>query len=254
MKGSTAAAWMEDTIAHAHKQDLTTPLGHLNGYGTWEQFVTHFEEAFNPIDFAGTALHKLHALKWGNDLSEYIATFKQLCNQAEIYSFNAQKDYFLCRLKPVLLSKLCNSGDISSEMEGIYRTVISIENAYQLLLSHRTPISNSWNWFADHRLKPCFTPRKNNPDAMDIDCLSAADKQTYMKEGHCFKCGEKGHRANNPGKHPKTGDDDRKKKGKQMVRHTAPDDENTSKIEELADDEELNAKRTDFWNRGLLQC
>jgi hypothetical protein len=63
MKGSTAAAWMEDTIAHAHKQDLTTPLGHLNGYGTWEQFVTHFEEAFNPIDFAGTALHKLHALK-----------------------------------------------------------------------------------------------------------------------------------------------------------------------------------------------
>jgi hypothetical protein len=81
---------------------------------------------------------------------------------------------------------------------------------------------------------------------MDIDCLSAADKQTYMKEGHCFKCGEKGHRANNPGKHPKTGDDDRKKKGKQMVRHTAPDDENTSKIEELADDEELNARRTDF--------
>jgi hypothetical protein len=80
---------------------------------------------------------------------------------------------------------------------------------------------------------------------MDIDCLSEADKQTYMKEGHCFKCGEKGHRANDPIKHPKTGDD-RKRKGKQTVRCTASDDENTSKIEELSDDEELNARRMDF--------
>jgi hypothetical protein len=143
MKGGTAAAWMEDTIAHAHKPDPTSSLGHLNSYGTWEQFITHFEEAFNPINSAGTALHKLHALKQGSDLSEYIATFKQLCNQAEIYSFNAQKDYFLCGLKPTLLLKLCNSGDIPIEMEGMYRKVISIENAYQLLLAHRTPISDS---------------------------------------------------------------------------------------------------------------
>jgi len=81
---------------------------------------------------------------------------------------------------------------------------------------------------------------------MDIDHLSEADKQTYMKEGHCFKCGEKGHRANDPVKHPKTGDDDRKKKGKQTVRCTAPDDKNTSKIEELSDDEELDARIMDF--------
>jgi hypothetical protein len=85
----------------------------------------------------------LHALKQGNDLSEYIATFKQLCNRAEIYSFNAQKDYFLRRLKPALLSELCNSGDIPIKMEGMYKKVISIENAYQLLLSHRTSTSDS---------------------------------------------------------------------------------------------------------------
>jgi hypothetical protein len=94
MKEGTAAAWMEDTIAFAHK--LNPATGHQNSYGTWDQFITHFKEAFNPIDLAGTALHKLHALMQGNDLSEYITTFKQLCNQAEIYSFNAQKDYFIC--------------------------------------------------------------------------------------------------------------------------------------------------------------
>jgi hypothetical protein len=78
MKEGTAAAWMEDTIAFAHETNPAT--GRPNGYRTWNQFLDHFEEAFNPIDSAGTALHKLHTLKQGNDLSEYISTFKQLCN------------------------------------------------------------------------------------------------------------------------------------------------------------------------------
>jgi hypothetical protein len=143
MKEGTAAAWMEDTIAFTHELNLAT--GHKNGYGTWNQFLDHFKEAFNSIDSAGTALHKLHALKQGNDLSEYISTFKQLCSQAEINSFNIQKDYFICGLKPALLSKLCNSGDIPSDMEGMYKKVISIENTYQLLLSHRTLTSDSQN-------------------------------------------------------------------------------------------------------------
>jgi hypothetical protein len=202
--------------------------------------LTHFEEAFNPIDSAGTALHKLHALKQGNDLSEYISTFKQLCNQAEIYSFNAQKDYFNAQkdyfnaqkdyfirgLKPALLSKLCNSGDIPIKMEAMY-------------------ITDSRNQSTNRGPKPCFTPHRNDPDTMDVDRLSEADKKAYMKEGRCFKCGEKGHRANDPDKHPKTGDAD-KKKGKQTVRCTAPDDEDTTKIEELSDDEELDARRMDF--------
>jgi hypothetical protein len=81
---------------------------------------------------------------------------------------------------------------------------------------------------------------------MDIDQLSEADKKAYMREGCCFKCSEKGHWANDPINHPKTGDDDKKKKGKQMVRGTVPDDEYSSKIEELSDDEELDARRTDF--------
>jgi hypothetical protein len=146
----------------------------------------------------------LHALKQGNDLSKYIATFKQLCNQAEIYSFNAQKDYFLHGLKPALLSKLCNSGEIPNEMQGMCRKIISIQNTYQLLLSHRPHNSDSQNQFTDCCPKPHFTPHKNDPDAMDVDCLSEADKKAYMKEGHCFKCGEKGHRANDPDKHLKT--------------------------------------------------
>jgi hypothetical protein len=243
MKEGTAAAWMEDTITYAH--ELNPATNRPNGYGTWDQFQTHFEEAFNPIDSTGTALHKLHALKQGSDLSEYISTFKQLCNRAEIYSFNAQKDYFICGLKRALLLKLCNSGDIPIEMEAMYKKVISIENAYQLLLSHRTLTSDSRNRSTNRGPKPHFTPCRNDPDAMDVDRLSEADKKAYMKEGHCFKCGEKGHRANNPDKHPKTGDADKKKKGKQTVRCTAPDDEDTTKIEELSD-EELDARRMDF--------
>jgi hypothetical protein len=53
---------------------------------------------------------------------------------------------------------------------------------------------------------------------MDIDHLSKADKKAYMKEGCCFKCSKKDHRANDPDKYLRTRDDNRKKKGKQMVR------------------------------------
>jgi hypothetical protein len=140
---------------HHFAHELNPATGRQNGYGTWDQFLTHFEEAFNPIDSAGTALHKLHALKQGNNLSKYISTFKQLCNRAEINSFNAQKDYFIRGLKPALLSKLCNSRDIPSNMEGMYKKVISIENAYQLLLSHRTLTSESRNRSTDRR---CHIP------------------------------------------------------------------------------------------------
>jgi hypothetical protein len=244
MKEGTAAAWMEDTITYAH--ELNPAMNQPNSYGTWDQFLTHFEETFNPINSAGTVLHKLHALKQGNDLSEYISTFKQLCNRAEIYSFNTQKDYFICGLKSALLSKLCNSGDVPIEMEAMYKKVISIENAYQLLLSHRNLTPDSRNHSTNQGPKPRFTPHRNDPDAMDVDCLSEADKKAYMKEVHCFKCGEKGHRANDPDKHLKTGDADKKKKGKQTVRRTVPDDEDSTKIKELSDNEELDARRMDF--------
>jgi hypothetical protein len=62
MKKGTAAAWMEDTIAFAH--ELNPATGHKNGYGTWNQFLDHFEEAFNPIDSTGTAVGISFPLGW----------------------------------------------------------------------------------------------------------------------------------------------------------------------------------------------
>jgi hypothetical protein len=39
-----------------------------------------------------------------------------------------------------------------------------------------------------------------DPDAMEVDALHPAvtnnDKQRYIKEGRCFKCGRRGHRSN----------------------------------------------------------
>jgi hypothetical protein len=77
------------TITFAHKPNLATNCP--NSYGTWDQFLTHFEHG----------------------------------------------------LKPTLLLKLCNSRDIPTKIEAMYKKVISIENTYQLLLSHRTLNSDS---------------------------------------------------------------------------------------------------------------
>ena len=237
MKTGPAGVWMEDFLTHAQSVNPLSTTGAKNGYGTWEDFVTKFKECFEPIDSAGTALHRLHSLKQGDDLSAHVATFRQLCSKAGITNYNAVKDYFLRGLKPGLMAKLCNSGDIPDNFDALVRKVISIENAYQLLLSHRSQSSKPVS------KKPSrFTPSSSrDPNAMDVDRLTEAEKKEHMRTGKCFRCHKAGHRANDPEFHPK--EDRKNDKGKKPVRRTAPEEE-TSKIEDLDDDEET--RRVDF--------
>jgi hypothetical protein len=60
---------------------------------------------------------------------------------------------------------------------------------------------------------------------MDVDRLSQADQDKYMKEGRCFTCGKPGHRSNDTSFHPKK---------KNAHRHD---------IEEESKDEETEIKR-----------
>jgi hypothetical protein len=124
------------------KKNLASLHGAQNRFRSFEDFTKKFSESFFPINEPGTALHQLHSLKQNKDLSEYTAMFKQLCRKAGITNFAAQKDYYLRGLKPGILNKLCNSRDIPADFDGIVKKVITIENAYQILMSHRSRDNN----------------------------------------------------------------------------------------------------------------
>ncbi|KAG1834208.1 hypothetical protein EV424DRAFT_1532448 [Suillus variegatus] len=191
-----------------------------------------------------TALYKLHTLKQGADVNEYINMFKQLCEKAGITNFATKKYYFLRSLKPGVFRKICDSGDILDTFDRLIKRVVNIESAYQLLMSHRShhTLQNS------QKPTPRYTlNRSHDPNAMDVDRMTDEARNEHMKKGLCFKCHKSGHRANNTAFHPHTTGDARKNdKGKKPVRCTTPDDEQTSKVKDLDDDEDLESKRLDF--------
>ena len=89
----------------------------------------------------------------------------------------------------------------------------------KLLFTYPLPTTlNNWieractldvQWRFDHSLKQCTnrtvcnfrpslpraTPLAKDPYAMDVDALSATQKQDYLQEHRCFKCGKVRHQA-----------------------------------------------------------
>ena len=47
-----------------------------------------------------------------------------------------------------------------------------------------------------------YTPKEKDPDAMDIDRLTIKEREEYMKEGKCFRCGRKGHMSRDHATNP----------------------------------------------------
>jgi hypothetical protein len=74
---------------------------------------------------------------------------------------------------------------------------------------------------------------------MDVNCtLSPSEKDKVFCEGRCFKCNEKGHRANRcPAKIRKTKKEE-SKKGKKLVRHAEEQSDDEESDNQGSDDEE----------------
>ncbi|KAG1890669.1 uncharacterized protein F5891DRAFT_986870 [Suillus fuscotomentosus] len=115
-------------------------------------------------------------------------------------NFAAKKDYFLHGLKPKVVQKICNSGDIPNTFDRLVKKVVKMESAYQLLMSHRSRHPSQNNW----KTTPRYTPtRTHNPNAMDMDHMTDEARTEHMKKGLCFLYHKAGHHANDPAFHPK---------------------------------------------------
>jgi hypothetical protein len=87
---------------------------------------------------------------------------------------------------------------------------------------------------------------RRDPDAMDIDCtLSPSEKDKASHEGHCFKCNEKGHRANQCPANIRKTEKEEYKKGKKPVRHAEEQsDDEESDNQDLDDKEDMDVQLT----------
>lgn len=232
MKEGPAAVWAEELLGHA--QIIVN--GARTGYGTWAAFMTAFRDNFDPIDQAGSSLTKLMNLRQEPDqLTEYIAEFKQLSYKAGITEDVAKIQFFLDGLPMKLLYAYHNTATaLPTAFDAVVTRVVILEgqrlrmkgmNERLFKKKGQEPKKKS---YGSSRYTPNY---KTDPNAMDVDRLSNEERTDHMKKGLCFNCSKSGHRSHAcPTK--KTGDARKTSKGKKPVRQLPEDEESSNDDEE----------------------
>ncbi|KAG2066816.1 hypothetical protein BDR04DRAFT_1159825 [Suillus decipiens] len=88
---------------------------------------------------------------------------------------------------------LFNTGDIPETFDGIIKTCINIDNSYhhlQVIKNYHAPQKKTQKYRSSHYTSSC------NPNTMEVNHLSQAEKAEHMRKGKCFLCHQTGHHTN----------------------------------------------------------
>jgi hypothetical protein len=200
-----ARSWVEPIIQAAPPHALMA---------NWATFKTAFERIFATHNRAERAARDLNRLRQGTmDAAQYTTEFDRLAN---LTNFGDDDKRFRYRwgLRELVRSKMAGNGQRYATLADLQAAAIQIDTDLRDWDVERREIhGNSGPSRPTQRAPPPRNPAgqytpvvvENNittrdPDAMEVDALHPAitdnDKQRYMKEGRCFKCGRRGHRSN----------------------------------------------------------
>ena len=214
IRGPNVIDWVEEQLT-----SLTNKVTHpMNPIGRrdevlWNDFKQAFHAAFTDTSKKQTAHAKLHALRMRiGGLDNYIATFEHLAaltgydlaDQGVVYLFAKH-------LERGLLSTILHcqkTPETFAQWKEAARNELQvIERCHAMLDSDK----RKYGWVLPHTMQrhngQSNTPRCNPNDKtvpMDINppmftrvshTYSDKDKQCYMEQGLCFRCGKKGHQA-----------------------------------------------------------
>lgn len=183
----TALAWWETIVRDNVRQG--TPEASC----TWAQFKQHLQLQFTPVNRVRVARDKLAQLQQRTSVNAYFSTFIQLTFEIPDMGDEEKMDKFFRGLKPELKKFLTIKG-LPTDFMQLVKAAEEIDSQLFLGNSYR---SNPTTWS-----KPNDGPRpmelgtvqpvRNNKG---VQRLPRHQLQEYIKNGQCFKCGEKGHIA-----------------------------------------------------------
>jgi hypothetical protein len=168
---------------------------------------------------------KLKTIRQGADLAKFIAEFKTLITQANIKESISIIHFFENTLNPGLRDKVYLKETVPTTFDGWVTAVVQLNanwvrgKAITQGLGQKPYRSTGTNRYVP---KP-HVNKDRDPDAMDVDRLSEADRDKYMREGRCFTCAKTGHRSGDTSFHPK----------KKNVRRQVIEDEENDDEEEI---------------------
>ena len=133
-------------------------------------------------------------------LEEYIMDFTSLTNRAGYILTGDQENpilpqIFLEHLNSQLREKIETQKEPPEKLKDIISDARKFDKSYHRNQAWKTKLMG---WQPSRSLprqhpRASYTPKERDPDAMDIDILTIKEREEYMKEGKCFRCGKKGH-------------------------------------------------------------
>jgi Ty3 transposon capsid-like protein/Zinc knuckle len=160
-------------------------------YPKFKEFLDIFTMYFKPINQIQTANNQLATLKQGKrNVEDYVAEFRLLVSMAGMTSDTSSDNihlinYFRRGLNPAIARKIALSDNVPTTIVAWTERAIQYDTNYRLTMAmFGNPAGGRSNW-----------KKERDPDAMDIDAMTADRRATLMKQGLCFKCEGRGHLA-----------------------------------------------------------
>ncbi|KAI0745583.1 hypothetical protein C8Q76DRAFT_688630 [Earliella scabrosa] len=129
-------------------------------------------------------------------VDEYIVEFKNVITRCGITDFDIIKDFFFTGLNSSLRDRIHSCETMPTDAEKLYSKAAQLENQWLMGKAYGgQKMNKTTNTFGGKR--PYTAPKERDPDAMDIDRMTAEEREKHFKEGRCFTCHKIGHLSHN---------------------------------------------------------
>jgi hypothetical protein len=228
-KVSFILSFMDDGEAGKWKENYLLSILDATGslkFPKIEDFMTTLLKAFKPANQERNATHQIDTLRQGKKTAEEVITeFRLLSNQAG-YTMTTSSDHnhLIGKLQKVLNTNLVRRilllDDIPTTIDDWADKAIQIDSNYRHAQETLEILNEEKKYSKSSKTNTAKTTYSNNwrkkkeerdPDAMDVDAMTAGKRAYLMKKGACFICEEPGHRASEHDDHVKS---QQKNKGK----------------------------------------
>jgi hypothetical protein len=198
-------SYMTEKEAVQWRELYVEQMTDMNGdlvFPTFKKFAEELVDAFKPADRTAEAMNRLMVLKQGDRTAEeLVMEFRLLAAQAGL-GMKSSSDHihmiglFRKTLHPQLANRILFGENVPETIEGWIAKAIQFDTNYRMakIITEQNRLQNTWKKNERRVLRP---KEQKNDDEMNVNMLTAEERNNFMKEGACFKCQKRGHIAKN---------------------------------------------------------